>query len=128
MSYGDDRIKTVAGADFAYEADARVAIGDGLVQAWLTLKPYPEGVDVADGSATLQKIVSITNVPGTGQITDTGAVNGSGVIRFDVTASNTTALGQRDYIFDVKAKTSAGAEFPVARGLWSNSGATTLST
>lgn len=124
---GDDRIATLAGADETYTAYARTTPGDGLVEAWLTLKRYPEATDVADGSAPLRKIVTTTNVPGSGQITSDGATSGRAVIRFDLSAANTTALGQRDYAFDVKVKAASGREFFVARGLWTNSGVSTLS-
>lgn len=124
---GDDRIASIAGADYPYEADCRVTIGDGLVKAWLTLKAYPEGVNVAD-PGVLQKVITTANVPGTGQITDAGTADGTAVMRFDLTAANTTALGARTYAFDVKVKTASGLEFYAARGLWENTGATTLSS
>lgn len=125
---GDDRVASICGADYEYDAASRTVVGDGLVKAWLTLKPYPEGVNVADGSATLQKAVTTSNVAGTGQITDDGATDGAAVIRFDLTAANTLSLGQRDFAFDVKVKAASGAEFFAARGLWSNAGAYTLSS
>lgn len=125
---GDDREKTISGADYAYEADFAGTAADPLVQAWLTLKPYPEGINAAD-PGSLQKIVTTSLVAGVGQITaDGAATGGAATILFLLTAVNTTGLGQRDYVFDVKVKTAAGFEYPAARGLWSNSGATTLST
>lgn len=123
---GDDRVKTKAGADFTYTRLARVSAADPLVRAWLTLKPFPEGINAAD-PGTLQKIVTTANVAGTGQITADGNSGGAASIRFDITAANTLALGQRTYQFDVKVKTASGLEFPVADGLWDNSGVITLS-
>lgn len=124
---GDDRIASIAGADYPYEADCKVTLGDGLENAWLTLKPYPEGIDVAD-PGSLQKVITTANDVGTGQITDDGSSDGTAVMRFDLTAADTTALGARDFAFDVKVRAVSGAEFYAARGLWSNSGAYTLSS
>lgn len=123
---GDDRIEVQAGSDYPYSASARVNGLDPLVLAWLTLKPYPEGVNQADPGA-LQKIVTTTLVAGQGQITDDGTTDGAATIFFDVTADDTTALGARDYQFDAKVRTASGLEWFAARGLWTNVGSYTLS-
>lgn len=126
IGIGDDREQSICGSDYTYEATAIVDPADPMIKAWLTLKNYPEGLAAADPGA-LQKVVTTTDVPGVGQVSAPG-YDGNGLVRFDLTATQTRALGQRDFAFDVKVQTAAGKEFYVARGLWSNTGSYTLSS
>jgi len=72
-----------------------------IAEAWLTLKA---AIADADGSATWQKIITSSDVVGTGMIEDTGA-DGSGVLRFDVTAANTTAMTAGvAYFYDIQIR------------------------
>lgn len=112
---GDDRIGTIQGVDYTYDADTRVNTGDPLVGALLELRNNLE-----DAAAVMSKSVTTTNVAGTGQIENTGAVGNVAIIRFDVFATDTIALSPRDYFFNVKCTTASGAVFYAARGLWRN--------
>lgn len=72
-----------------------------VVEAWLTVKAAIADVDA---SATFQKIITSSDVAGTGQIEDTGA-DGSAVIRFDLTAANTTAMTTGTvYYYDIQIR------------------------
>jgi len=72
-----------------------------IAEAWLTLKA---AIADADASATWQKIITSSDVVGTGMIEDTGA-DGSGVIRFDATASNTLAMtAYVNYFYDIQIR------------------------
>ena len=65
-----------------------IPAGRTLAEGWLTVKAAIADVD---GSATFQKVITSSDVAGTGQIEDTGA-DGSGIIRFDISATNTLAM------------------------------------
>lgn len=112
MAY-DDREKVIQGADYTYTATVKVLAADPAVKAWYTLKA---NLGDADPGA-LQKAVTTSNVAGTGQITADGSSGGTCTIRFDITATNTTALSPRDYFFDVKVKTNSGAFAYGAQGI-----------
>lgn len=80
----------------------KIPSGRTIVEAWLTVKAAIADVDA---SATFQKIITSTDVAGTGQIEDTGA-DGSAVLRFDLTAANTTAMtAGTSYFYDIQART-----------------------
>lgn len=69
--------------------------------AWLTLKTH---AGQSDSDAALQKVITTDNVPGTGQIETDGGPSTDGVLRFDLTAANTRALGTKAYLFDVQVQ------------------------
>lgn len=110
----DDRESSLQGAFVSYTAYVAVNVGDGLVKAALT---YKANLADADPGA-LQKIVTTSNVAGTGQITDDGSTDGQAVIRFDITGTNSLAMSTRDYWFDVACKTASGAPAFGAGGIW----------
>lgn len=89
---------------------------DPLVKAWLTIKNLLSDAD----PGVLQKVITTTLVPGTGQITDDGAAahgNGTGQVLFQLTAADTTALGAiRRYVYDIKVKTAAGKLYTAVWG------------
>lgn len=93
---------------------AKVNPSDLLVKGYLTLKT---DFSIVDGSATLQKTITVANVAGTGQITNAGA-GGTGAFRFDLTAAQMSALAQRDYLFDIKVITAAGIPVYATSGLF----------
>lgn len=84
-----------------------------VAEAWLTVKA---AIADADGSATFQKIITSTDVAGTGQIEDTGA-DGSAVLRFDLTAANTTAMTAGTvYYFDIQVRLDNNAILTLESG------------
>lgn len=75
--------------------------GRTVVEGWLTVKTAIADADVA---AIFQKIITAADVAGTGQIEDTGA-DGSAVVRFDLTAANTTAMtAGTNYYYDIQVR------------------------
>lgn len=102
---------------------ANVSASDLLAKAWLMLKT---DVSVADGSATLSKAITPSNVAGTGQIVLTAG--GKGALRFDVAATDTAALSARDYLYFIKVETAAGATAYIECGVFRVSPAGITST
>jgi hypothetical protein len=104
----DDRIDNVVSGD-DLEITRTITLvpsGTTITDAWFTLKEHP---DDADSEAIINKQITPTDSPGTGQITDTGA-DGTGAVRFDLSDTD-TALPEigRDYYFDIQVKTAAGS-------------------
>lgn len=84
-----------------------------VVEAWLTVKAAIADVDA---SATFQKIITSNDVAGTGQIEDTGA-DGSAVLRFDLTAANTTAMTAGTvYYYDIQIRLDNSAILTLESG------------
>ncbi len=110
----DDREQLTQGAAYTWTAYCKVSAADPLVKAALTLKG-----NLADADpGALQKIVTTSNVAGTGQITfDGSATSGLAAIRFDFTGTDTLGLSPRDFWMDVKCKTSSGAPAFAAGGI-----------
>lgn len=78
-----------------------VPAGRTLLEAWFTVKEDAEDVDT---EAIIQKDISTSDVPGTGQITDDGA-DGTGAVRFDLTDADTLLMDPtRDYDFDIQVE------------------------
>lgn len=78
-----------------------IPAGRTLAEGWLTVKAAIADVDA---SATFQKVITSSDVAGTGQIEDTGA-DGSGIIRFDITAANTTGMTAGTvYYYDIQIR------------------------
>lgn len=92
-----------------------VPIGQTLTKAWLTVKRSTSDAD----PGLLQKVITTTNVPGTGQVTDDADTDGSGEVRFDLTPADTVLLAipyaNGTFHFDIQVMTSAGKVYtPVA--------------
>lgn len=82
--------------------------------AWLTLKTH---AGQSDANAARQKEITTSNVPGTGQIETAGGPSTDGVLRFDLTAANTRALGTKKYLFDVQVQlASTGKLYTAEKG------------
>lgn len=99
-----------AGDDFDIVRDVTdVTETDPLVKAWLTIKT---ALSVPDGSATIQKVITTSNVIGTGHIVQDGGPgtgDGTATLRFNMTAANTALLGSTvKYVYDVQVKTASG--------------------
>jgi hypothetical protein len=81
--------------------------------AWLTLKHYSTQPDTA---AKLQKRITTSDAPGTGQIVAAGGVGIDGNLRFDLTPANTTLLGAKPYVHDIQIKLSTGKIYTIEKG------------
>lgn len=114
----DDGSNFTAGDNLQVERDVTgVPTGDPLVKAWMTFKV---DASVLDASATLQKIITVNAVQGTGQITQNGSElqgNGTATTIFQLTAADTALLGsERTYFWDIQAKTVAGDIYTPDKG------------
>lgn len=76
--------------------------------AWLLLKQYARQ---DDDLAVVTKIITTSDVPGTGQITIAGGVGIDGALRFDLTQDDTIALGSRAWVYDIQIKLNDGTVF-----------------
>ena len=81
--------------------------------AWLTLKLYPSQ---PDGEAKLQKKVTTTDVPGTGQIVVAGGPGVDGDLRFDLTPADTTDLRTKRYVHDIQIKLVTDKIYTIEKG------------
>ena len=82
-----------------------VPAGDTLAKAWLTVKRRQRDLDAA---AIFQKEITPVDVPGTGEITDTGG-DGTGAVRFDLADEDTLLLEPlRGYYYDIQVLTANG--------------------
>lgn len=82
--------------------------------AWLTVKRYPSAPDV---DAVLQKAITTTDVPGTGQIVTAGGVGIDGDLRFDLIPADTTALtSYTTWAHDIQIRTSEGKVYTIEKG------------
>lgn len=91
-----------------------VPVGQEITKAWFTLKRRKTDADVA---ALVQKAVTATDVPGTGQITDTGLADQTAAVRFDIPAVNSTAIPSgRAWPWDVQIKLTGGKIVTIAHG------------
>jgi len=107
----------VAGDDLDIQRDVTlVTPSDPLVQAWLTVKTSRA---VAD-PGSLQKVLTITAVPGVGQITQDGSPtdgNGTASLLFQLTAADTTSLGTSvRYVYDIQVKTAGAKLYTTEQG------------
>lgn len=98
-----------------------IPTGQTLTDAWLT-------VDNPLGTHLFQKHITSTLVAGQGQIEDTGAGDGIGVVRFELTsgaAGDTTKLtADTAYAYDIQVKTSGGKIYTPESGFPPSAGIT----
>ena len=100
-----------------------IPAGRTLAEGWLTVKAAIADVDA---SATFQKVITSSDVAGTGQIEDTGA-DGSGIIRFDISATNTLAMTAGTvYYYDVQVRLDNSDIFTLETGTTSASAQVTI--
>lgn len=89
-----------------YRVISDLPSGTTVSIAWLMVKT---AYSVADGSATISKEITTSNVAGTGQIEDDGTTDGTATLRFDLTNTNTTAVtADVLYVYGIQYKLSDG--------------------
>lgn len=79
------------------EIKRHITVTQAITKAWLTI-----GADVVN------KAVTTSDVPGTGQIEDDGGTSGIAVVRFDLTKANTTTLSTTRHRYDIQIKFANG--------------------
>ena len=67
--------------------------------AWLTVKRYSEQEDT---DAAVKKMITTTDVPGTGRIVEAGGVGVDADLRFDLVPADTRLLGALSWIHDLQ--------------------------
>lgn len=96
-----------------------------LADAWLTVKHHRLQPDAA---AVLQKHITATDVPGTGQIVTAGGDGIDGDLRFDLTGIDTETLGTRSYVYDIQVKLEDGTIYTIELGTVQLTGGVTETT
>ncbi len=81
--------------------------------AWLTVKRHAGQLD---SEAKLQKRITPTDVPGTGQIVAAGGPGVPGDLRFDLTPADTEALGSRQFVHDIQIMLDGGKVYTIEKG------------
>jgi hypothetical protein len=84
-----------------------------IAVAWLTVKRHHRQ---PDDEAKLQKRITTTDVPGTGQIVEPGGSGTDGDLRFDLTAADTGALGSKRLVHDIQIKLVTGKVYTIEKG------------
>jgi len=104
----------VAGDDYEITRTITdIPASDEIVTAWLTCKA---DIDDADNEALFQKEITGSDVPGTGQITDTGA-DGTGAVRFDLVPDDTVLpTPGTAAVYDIQILTDDGKVYTVEIG------------
>lgn len=120
----------VAGDDLEVRRTiTNIPTGQVLTKAWLTIKTKLGDAD----PGVLQKAVTTTDAPGTGQIVDDGATDQAGEVRFDLTGTDTALLvppyPKSLYGFDIQVLTSGGKVYtPVKGTIWAEAQVTLASS
>jgi hypothetical protein len=79
--------------------------GDAATKVWMTAKTDPTGAD----PGVWQKVITTSDVPGTGQITDDGGSSGSVAFRVDIAKADSRLLTPATEIhYDMQVLTGAG--------------------
>jgi hypothetical protein len=119
----------IAGFVVGDDLEIRRAVTDlpaAIVAAWLTAKLHP---GQSDEDARLQKRITITDVPGTGQIVTAGGPGTDGDLRFDLLPEDTERLGPKRYVHDIQIRLETGKVYTIEKGtLQLTAGVTTTTT
>jgi len=106
----------IAGFVVGDDLEVRRTVTDlpaAIEAAWLTLKHHPRQ---PDSDAKLQKRITTTDVPGTGQIVEAGGPGVDGDLRFDLTPADTTSLGSKRYVHDIQIRLVTGKIYTIEKG------------
>lgn len=97
-------------------AASKLAAGVTIVKAWLTIKDKFDD----DDPGLVQKVITTTGVPGTGQIENDGTGDTDPIVRFDLSGDDTILLTDVEKVtaglptekyFDVQVLTSSGGPY-----------------
>ena len=82
-------------------------VGDAVTKVWFTVK---NSASDTDANALFQKVITGTNVPGTGVILDDGSVSGTAQVRVELVNADTSLLTnpKKAYPFDLQVETTNG--------------------
>jgi hypothetical protein len=86
---------------------------DAVETAWLTMKRHRR---MADEDAALQKEITVIDAEGVGQVVAPGGEGGDAILRFDLTAEDTLALGTRLYVYDIQVQLEDEKIYTVEEG------------
>ncbi len=96
---------------------SKIPSGVTITKGWLTIKASKADAD----PGLIQKVITTTNVDGTGHIENDGTGNVNPVVRFDFTAANTLTIGVEEVVgrrhFDVQVIASDGRPYTPEIGL-----------
>jgi hypothetical protein len=81
-----------------------LATGVTVTKAWFTIKALLADAD----PGLVQKEITTGDVPGTGQIEDDGGGDVNPVLRFDILAADTRAVGPTERYYDIQLLLSDG--------------------
>ena len=81
---------------------------DAIANAWLTVKRHNRE---ADEDAVVSKEIDEDDAPGVGRIEVDGGVGADATLRFDLTPTDTTALGDSDWVYDIQVKLDDGTVY-----------------
>ena len=101
-----------------------VDTADPLVEAWLTVKAARGDSD----PGVVQKIITTTDVPGTGHIEDDGSTDGNAVVRFDLSSTDTTDIYNSGVFYDIQVRTNGSGVKTLALGAVDFEGGVTADT
>jgi len=93
-------------------AGSELAAGATVTKAWMTVK---EALDDED-PGLFQKVITTTDVPGTGQIENNGSGDLDPVVRFDWLPTDTRAIGPTKRYYDIQIQLNDGTITTPERG------------
>lgn len=109
----DDRIQLTIGANYAYDAAAKVNASDPVAHMILTFK-----IASTDADPGVLQLKITTSSSSAGQITADGSTtSGAALGVFTISSANTNALSPRFYLFSVRCSTQSGSVFDAAAGM-----------
>lgn len=108
--YEANTITIVIGDDFQVDRPiSGIPTGQAVAQVTWTVKRLEDFYLSGDATAVWQKIVTTTDRPGVGRITDNGALTGSGFVVFEGTRVESLLLTPgREYVYDFEVVSTAG--------------------
>lgn len=89
-------------------AKSKIADGVVLTKAWLTIS-IPGGLDI-------EKVLTTSDVPGTGQIENDGGADEDPVVRFDLLNADTLVIGQTSRRYDAQVLADDGQPYTIENG------------
>lgn len=94
-------------------AESGIPTGVLITDAWFTVKSAIADLDAA---ALVDKQITTSDVPGTGQIEDDGTADADPIVRFDLTDADTRLIGTAHRKYDIQVKTALGGIYTGEKG------------